>query len=163
MYDILRAIHILSGVFVGGVTLFELFILNPRLRRLGPAIQSTVVGSLSPAMGPAMAVGSIVLLGTGIAITLMLRDLASLFTSVWGWGMIVATIAVLAFMVNGVVGVVPTASRLQKLSGSFAGRAPTAQESKQLQQLSAKMDKLQNLQIVFILVGLAIMVMGRFL
>ena len=163
MYDVLRAIHILFGVYLGGVTLFQLFIFNPRLRQLGPSIRSTVIGALTPAMGPAMGAAGIVVLGTGIAMTLMQPNIASLFASVWGWGIIVSTFAMLAFIVNGGAGVVPTAGQIRKLSASISGRPPTTEEAQKLQHLSVKMDRLENLQIVYILVGLMIMVLVRFL
>ncbi|MBI4187772.1 MAG: hypothetical protein HY529_01040 [Chloroflexi bacterium] len=163
MYEILRAIHVLAGIFLGGVTMFELFILNPGLRRLGAATQGAVTGAITSVMSPAMGVSSVLLLGTGIAMALTGRDLASLAMTVWGWAMIITAIAMLAFLVNGLAGVMPTSNRIKKLAIIIAGRTPTAEEGQQMKQLSAKMDKLQNLQIVFVMVGLVLMISGRFL
>lgn len=163
MYEVLRVIHVLAGIFLGGATLFELLILNPGLRRVGPAIQGPLMAALSPILGPAAGLLSITLLGTGIAITLMQRSLPSLFTTAWGWAIIVSIVAVLAFIVNGAFGLVPTGNRLTKLVKSISGRPPTPEERQQMQGLSTRIDKLQNLQFAFVLIALATMIMIRFL
>lgn len=85
---ILRIVHILSGVFVAGYYFLMVPIVMPRLKRLGPAIQGPVMQALMPILTPVMATSVILLLGTGIAMTLILRQgaLDTLFTTGWGLG-----------------------------------------------------------------------------
>ncbi len=86
MYETLRVIHVLAGIFLGGAYFFEILILRRSLRSLDSAIQRAVKVTIAifPAMGMAHGLSSLVIVGTGIAITLMQRNLSSLLTSAWG-------------------------------------------------------------------------------
>ncbi len=74
MYTTLRLIHVIAGIFVGGTYLFLVPILEPRLKRLGPAIQGPVMSALMPILTPIMGASFVVLFGTGTAMTLMVRQ-----------------------------------------------------------------------------------------
>ena len=79
--------HPVFGIFVAGTYLFLVPILEPRLKRLGPAIQGPVMQSLMPVLTPVMATSFVIIIGTGVAMTLRLRggSLDTLFTTEWGW------------------------------------------------------------------------------
>ena len=83
---ILRIVHIFFGVFLACYYLFMVPILMPRLKRLGPAIQGPVMQALMPALTPIMCVSVMVIIGTGVAMPLILRQgtLGTLFTTGWG-------------------------------------------------------------------------------
>src|SRR3990170_860845 len=66
MYTTLRMLHIIFGIFIGGAYLFIVPILEPRLRRLGPAIQGPVINALMPVLTPVMMVSFVMVIGFGI-------------------------------------------------------------------------------------------------
>ena len=164
MYTTLRLIHVLAGIFVGGTYLFLVPILEPRLRRLGPAISSPVMSALMPILTPVMATMFVVLFGTGTAMTLMVRqgNLGQLVTTTWGWVILVGIIATVAICVVGFGIITPTGIRLEKLSRSIKGRAPKPEEGQRLHQLGAKIEKLSRINFVFVVIAIATMVIARY-
>ena len=165
MYTTLRMIHIIAGIFVGGTYLFLVPILEPRLKRLGPAIQGPVMQALMPVLTPVMGLSFIVLFGTGTAMTLMVgeRNLTQLVTTAWGWDILVGIIATLAICVVGFGILTPTGIRLAKLGRSIEGRAPKPEEGQQLGRLSARIEKLSRINFVFVVIAIATMVIARYL
>ncbi len=163
MYDVLRVIHVLAGILLGGALFFEIFILRRRLQSLGSAIERAVTVAISPAIGIAHGLSSLVIVGTGIAITLMQRNLSSLVTSAWGWAIILGTVATLGFIAVGITVHVPTGNRLENMSKSIKGRPPTPEESQTMHLLTARMDKYSNINFGFIIIALATMFAARLL
>src|SRR3972149_7447157 len=137
---VLRIVHVIFGIFVGGPYLFLVLILEPRLKRLGPAIKSPLMRSLSPVMTVAMGLSFIVLIGTGVAIVLILRSgsLNTLFASGWGWAVVIGLIATAGAFVVGFGMLTPTGIRLSKLGNSIKGRPPTTEEGQQMNRLSSR-------------------------
>ncbi len=165
MYTTLRLIHVLFGIFVGGTYLFLVPILEPRLKRLGPAIQSPVMRALMPILTPVMGISFIVLFGTGTAMTLMLRqgNLAALVTTAWGWDILIGIIATIAICVVGFGIITPTGIRLERLGRSIGECAPTAEEGQKLQQLGEKIETLSRINFIFVVIAIATMVIARYL
>ena len=165
MYTTLRLIHVIAGIFVGGTYLFLVPILEPRLRRLGPAIQGPVMSALMPILTPVMAISFIVLLGTGTAMTFLIRqgNLSQLVTTAWGWVILIGIIATIAICIVGFGIIAPTGIRMEKLGRSIEGRAPTPEEGQRLHQLSTRIEKLSRINFVFIVIAIATMVIARYL
>lgn len=165
MYTTLRMIHVIAGIFVGGTYLFLVPILEPRLKRLGPAFQGPVMSALMPVLTPLMGISFIVLFGTGTAMTLMLgeRNLTQLVTTAWGWDILVGIIATLAICVVGFGIITPSGIRLAKLSHSIEGRAPSPEEGQRLQQLGERIQTLSRINFVFVVIAIVTMVIARYL
>ncbi|MDP2731011.1 MAG: hypothetical protein Q8O55_11110, partial [Dehalococcoidales bacterium] len=127
MYTTLRMLHIIFSAYLAGSLTFWVLVLQPRLKRLGPAIQSPVMGALTPVVIALNATSFIVIAATGIPMTFMARNssLGDLVTTGWGWDIIIGTIATLAAAVVGFALIVPIGIRLGKLGASIQGRAPT--------------------------------------
>ncbi len=161
---VLRILHIVFGIFVAGTYLFIVPILEPRLKRLGPAIQNPVMGALMPVLTPVMGISFIMLIGTGVAMTLIMRSgaLGTLFVTGWGWAMIIGLVATVAVIVVGFGFISPTGARLNKLGSSIGGRAPTPEEGQQLHQLSARVETLSRVNFVLVVVALITMVLSRY-
>ena len=89
----LRVLHFVFGVFWVGTVFFLTLIFQPRLQRLGPAVQRPIMGALTPALIPAMMVSSFITIGSGLALTLIMRrgTLDTLLASDWGWAMLMGT------------------------------------------------------------------------
>ena len=165
MYTTLRLIHVIAGIFVGGTYLFLVPILEPRLRRLGPAIQGSVMSALMPILTPVMGLSFIVLFGTGTAMTLLIRqgNLSQLVTTTRGWVILLGIIATIAICIVGFGIITPTGIRMEKLGRSIEGRAPTPEEGQRLHQLSVRIEKLSRINFIFVVIALATMVISRYL
>ena len=165
MYTTLRLIHVIAGIFVGGTYLFLVPILEPRLKRLGPALQGPVMSALMPILTPIMGASFVVLFGTGTAMTLMVRqgNLSQLVTTAWGWDILLGIIATIAIFIVGFGILTPTGIRMEKLGRSIEGRAPSPEEGQRLHQLSVRIEKLSRINFVFVLIALATMVIARYL
>ena len=161
---VLRIVHIFFGVYIAGSYLFMVPILEPRLKRLGPAIQSPVMRALMPILTPINAISFIVIIGTGVAMTLIMRSgaLNTLFVTTWGWAMIIGLVATLAAAVVGFDFLMTTGFRMDKLGRSIEGRAPTPDEGKILHQLSSRIETLSRVNLVLIMIALATMLLSRY-
>ena len=162
---ILRIVHIVFGIYIAGSYFFLVPILEPRLKRLGPAIQSPVMRALMPILTPINAISFIIIIGTGLAMTLIMRSgaLNTLFVTTWGWAMIIGLVATLAVCVVGFGFLMTTGFRMDKLGRSIEGRAPTPDEGKQLHQFSARIEILSRVNLVLIVIALATMIASRYL
>ncbi|MBI4286581.1 MAG: hypothetical protein HY670_11900 [Chloroflexi bacterium] len=162
---VLRMLHILFGIFVGGTYIFLVFILEPRLRRLGPSVQTPLMRALMPILTPVMATSFIIIIGTGIAMTLMAVPgaFSSLWSSAWGWDITIGFLATIGILVVGFGLLTPTGIRLDKLGRSITGRPPTPEEGRQLQALSERVTRLSQVNFIFVAIAIITMVIARFM
>ncbi len=162
---VLRIVHVVFGIYIAGSYLFMVPILEPRLKRLGPAIQSPVMRALMPILTPINGISFIIIIGTGTAMTLIMRSgaLGTLFVTAWGWAMIIGLVATVAVCVVGFGFLMTTGFRMDKLGRSIEGRAPTPDEGQQLHQLSARVEALSRTNLVLIVIALASMIASRYL
>ncbi len=161
---VLRIVHIFFGVFLAGYYLFMVPILAPRLKRLGPTIQGPVMQALMPVLTPVMAISAIVIVGTGVAMTLIMRqgNLGTLFTTGWGWAIIVGSVLTLVAVVLAFGFITPAGLRIEKLSSSIQGRPPTPDEARQLGQLSSRIETISKINFVLIVIILLAMLLARY-
>ncbi len=159
----LRILHIVFGVFWVGSLFFNVLILEPRLRTLGPATQNPVMGALMPVMIPFMITSAIVSAGSGIAMTLILRSgaLNTLFTTGWGWAIFIGFIATAAAFIVGFGLMIPAGRRLGALAGSIQGRPPKPEEAQQLGRLSARIQTMSRINFAFLLIVVVAMSVAR--
>ncbi len=162
---VLRIVHVIFGIYVAGSYLFMVPILEPRLKRLGPAIQSPVMRALMPILTPINGISFIVIMGTGVAMTLIMRSgaLNTLFVTAWGWAIIIGCAVTVAAAVVGFGFLMPRGMRMDKLGRSIEGRAPNPDEGKQLHQLSARVETLSRINLVLIVIALASMIASRYI
>ncbi len=165
MYTTLRLLHVVFSIYLVGAATFTTFVLGPRLKRLGPTIRGPVMSAIMPIIMPLNAISFIVIVATGIPMTFMARgsSLGDLFTTAWGWVIVIGLIATIAAVIIGFGLIVPTGIRQGKLGASIAGRAPTPEEGQQLQGFSAKLEKLIPINFTFMAIALATMVIARYL
>lgn len=162
--DVLRIVHVVFGIFLAGSYLFIVPILEPRLRRLGPAIQGPVMSALMPVLTPVMGTSFVIVLGTGVALVLGIRggSLNELFVTGWGWAMVIGLVATLGAIVVGFGLLTPRGIRMDKLGRSIKGRPPTPEESEQLRRLSAQVETLSRTNFVLVVVALVSMLIARY-
>ena len=161
---VLRIIHVVFGIYIAGSYLFMVPILEPKLKRLGPAIQGPVMRAVMPIMLPINGASFIILIGTGVAMTLIFRSgtLDTLLVTGWGWAMIIGLVATVAVTVIGFGFLAPTGMRMDKLGQSIEGRAPTPAEGQQLQQLSTRVDTLSRTNLVLVIIATVTMILSRY-
>lgn len=165
MFTTLRMLHILFAIFVGGTYIFLALILEPRLRQLGPSIQTPVMRVVTPILTPIMATSFVIIVGTGIAIIFVLHPGAIdvLWSSVWGWDITLGILATIMILVIGFGLLVPTGIHLDKLGRSIEGRPPTPEEGQQLQHLSERVTKLSQVNFIFVTIAIITMLIARYL
>ncbi len=161
----LRLVHVIFGIFVGGTYLFMTPILEPRLRKLGPAIQGPVMQALMPILTPVMAISFTGLIVTGFIMTAQARGLGSLFNTGWGVDILIGLIATIGVMIVGFGMLTPTGIKMARIGkGAEAeGRPPTPEEGQQLGQLSARIEKLTRINFLFVVIGIVTMVIAPYL
>ncbi|MBI4283077.1 MAG: DUF1772 domain-containing protein [Chloroflexi bacterium] len=163
MYGILRTLHILFGIFVGGSYIFLVLILEPALSKLGPSIQTPLMRKITPIMTVVMATSLIIISGTGVTMIFMLHPgaLNTLWSTAWGWDIIIGILATIGVFVVGFGLLVPTGIRLDKLGRSIEGRPPTPEEGQQLQALSERVTKLSRFNFIFVAIAIVTMVIAK--
>ena len=163
MDSALRILHIVFGVYWAGATFFDVFILEPRLRALGPAHLSRVYRVLLPIMSPTLGGSCFIILGTGIAMALRLRggSIDTYLTTGWGLAMLVAFVAVVAAIIWAGIHL-PVGSHLKRLENTMKGCEPNADEARQLEEVMNRARTLERVQSVLILIALVAMPVSRF-
>ena len=99
---IMRILHIVPGMFWVGSAVFVAFILNPRLRALGPELERPVTAAVNRVIALVVTGAAVITILVGF--TLMTRTpgrgFGDLFDTGWGWAMgigILASIVALGF------------------------------------------------------------------
>ena len=156
----LRISHIFFGVFWGGTYLFATLILFPKLRALGPSIERPVLGDVMKIASPMMAVSSLVVLGTGLAMEL--RGWGWHLDTGWGIAMLVALIATVAAIAFGFAFLMPSGLRMDKIDRATQGREPTPEEDHELERLSTRVIRMDRINFLLIMAALIAMPVARF-
>jgi uncharacterized membrane protein len=161
---IVRLIHVVFGVFWVGSVLFTVLILKPRLARLGPAFEKPVMGAIMPRVVPAMFASAFIVFISGSIITFNMRagDLGSLLTTGWGLMIFVGILATIGAMSVGLGGLTPTGIRMARISDQLNGQPPNAAQAATLARLGRRMDRLERVDFVLVLIALATMPLARF-
>ncbi|MAF85500.1 MAG: hypothetical protein CL875_03335, partial [Dehalococcoidales bacterium] len=116
----LRIVHVAFGIFWAGTVIFATFILLPRLKKLGPAIEQPTLKEIMRVTSPTMMICSVVVLGTGIAMVLRAQLPVNVFFSTgWGIAMFIAFIAIVIAVIVGFGILAPSGARMEKLGRGF--------------------------------------------
>lgn len=155
--------HIVSGVIWAGVSLFLAFVLEPRLRALGPSVQHTVMRSIAGAIGVTFASAGTVNIVSGIILIFVLRgnSLDTLHETGWGQAMglgLVTTVA--AYVLN--LTTIRTNIRMRKITKTVEGRQPTGEEMDEIQSLSSRLRISGQATAILLLVAVGAMAAARF-
>ena len=158
----LRILHIVFGVFWVGSDVFLTFILLPRLKALGPAIERPVMKSLMRVVPPVMMVSSIITLVAGVLLIGMMKGWSVLFATGWGWAMFIGLVLTGLTVIVGFGALPPITMRYEKLYRTIEGRGPTPDESRQLDSLTRSATVLARINSVLLLIVVVTMVIARF-
>ena len=161
---VLRVIHVVFGIFWAGAVLYASFVLLPVLKSLGPGIERPTVMALMRGTSPTMAVSSLIVLGTGVAMALRTRlSISAIFSTGWGWAVFIAFIAVVIYLIAGFGILLPSGARMDKLAQSIEGRQPTQYESEQMGRLARRISTVERTSSIAILIAAILMPLLRFL
>ncbi len=117
-----------------------------------------------PVLVPAQMISFVVMFGTGVALTLILRwgSFDTFWASGWGWAMLIGGALTVVVGIVGFGFVMPAGRRLERLGRSIHGRPPTADEAGQLSHLSERITKLSRANFVLVLVVVGFMAAARY-
>lgn len=158
----LRLLHILFGVYWVGSDVFLTFILLPRLKALGPTIERPVMKSLMRVLPPVTMVSSIITIVAGVLLTGTMKGWSLFFVSGWGWAIFIGLVLTGLAAIVGFGALPPITMRYEKVSRTIEGRAPTPDESRQLDSLTRRATVLARINSVLLLIVVVTMVVARF-
>jgi hypothetical protein len=164
MMPIIRLLHILFGVFWVGSVFFQMLILEPRLRILGPKFRQPVMSAIMPILVPAMMLSGFTVFFSGILMTLAYRGgrIDTLLTSGWGLAMVIGFVATVGAMLIGLGGLTPTGIRLGRLGEQLNGQPPTPEQAATISRLSHRMELLSRADFTLLLIALVVMPLARY-
>lgn len=162
---VLRTLHIVFGTFWVGTDLFATFLLIPRLRALGRDVERPVMAALIRVLPPALMVGSVITVVTGVWITGIMRgwNLAWIGASGWGTAILVGALATVAALVVGFGILPPLTISMDRLDRGIEGRKPTPEEDRRLQQLAGQVTALARANSLLLIVVVISMAVARFI
>ena len=158
---ILRLLHIVFGVFWAGSAIFFALILQPRLAKLGPAIQLPVMAALLPIQGPALIGSGVITIVAGITLAFRVRSPEIWFDTGWGWAILIGFVASIGAISAGITLTV-LAHKMVALGKSIQGREPTPEEGSQLQRLSKRLPRLGRATAFMVIFAIGAMASARF-
>ena len=158
----LRLLHIFFGVIWIGGDVFITFLLLPRLKALGPAIERPVMKSLMRVVPPVMMVSSIVTVVAGVLLIGTMKGWSVLFATGWGWAIFIGLVLTGIAVIVGFGALPPITMRYEKLHRTIEERAPTADESRQLDGLTRRITVFARTNTVLLLIVVVTMVVARF-
>ena len=160
-FVILRLLHIVFGVFWAGSAIFFAFILQPRLMRLGPAIQGPVMAALVPVMSKALIGSAVITIVAGITLAFRVRPAETWFDTGWGWAILIGFVASIGAISSGITLTVK-AHRMIALNAGIQGREPTQEEASELQRLSVRLPRLGRATAFMVIFAIGAMASARF-
>lgn len=138
LYVTLRMFHILSGIFWGGSILFLVVVLFPALRRAKIPV-FPVRRAIPAIILPASMASLLVLLSTGVAMTVILKggSLSTLLTNKWGWAIVIAFVTTLVTIIGGLL-LWPSGMRMAELDRTSRERPLTPDETRELNRCAKR-------------------------
>ncbi|MEX0761867.1 MAG: hypothetical protein WD208_06330 [Dehalococcoidia bacterium] len=159
----IRIIHIVTGTFWVGASVYIAFILTPQLNTLGIGVQGPVMRQISRITGLWLTAAAFITIVFGFFLTFRIYSgsLDDFFNTGWGWAIAIGAVtSISAFLLEGRNGV--TAARMRRLYESFEGEEPTAEQSRQLDGYKARIGLLSKIDAVLVIIAVGSMAAARF-
>lgn len=157
----LRILHIVFGVFWAGAAMYFAFILQPRLRALGPAIQGPVMAALAPIMGPTMTASGTITIVAGALLAIRLDFFDRFPDTAWGWAIFLGLVLALAAMVSGMTTMV-SGNRMVSLGRKAVDGGLSPEEGAEMTRLGARLPRLGYFTAIVVLVAIGTMASARY-
>ncbi len=163
MYDILRLLHIIFGIYFGGMYIFATLMLIPKLHKLGPDIERSVLRSVNSVVGPVNGVSLIALFITGVWMTLLMKggDIGSIFTTGWGIWIFIGFVASLiaAILAFGVL--LPNGIRMENIFKASDKGELSKEASSQGDVILSRVLSVEKINFVLVMVAILSMMIAR--
>lgn len=160
---IARIIHIGFGAFWVGSAVFLVFVVEPRVRALGPAIQGPVMGAIGKAAGPLLGGSGAISIAAGIYLALRLRwnTLDSFFDTGWGWAIGLGfVLSIAAFFLGLTTGLL--VGRMGKMAAALSGGPPSPDDKAAMGKLSGQIRTVGRTTAIILLLAVGTMASARF-
>jgi hypothetical protein len=163
MYDILRLFHIIFGIFIGGMYIFLTLMLIPKLHKLGPDIERSVLRSVMSVASPAASVSLIVLFITGVWMTFLKKggDIGSIFTTGWGIWIFIGFVASLIYAILGYGVLLPKGIRMEKILKAADNGKLSEEASIQVDGIISRVLSVEKINFVLVMVAILSMMIAR--
>jgi hypothetical protein len=163
MYETMRILHIIFGVYIGGVYIFLTLLLLPRLHGLGFKIERSVLKSLS-VVSPVNGISLLIIIGTGVVMTFQLQggDINRLLTSGWGVTIFIGALAAVVATLIGFILLMPKGLRMDKINRSIGEGEPNAEQASELEEIFTRIRKVERVNFILIMIALISMPVARF-
>ncbi len=163
MYDILRFIHIIFGIYVGGMYIFMTWMLVPALHKLGPDIKRSVLRGIMSVASPAGAVSFIALFITGVWMTLIMRggDIGSIFTTAWGIWIFIGFVASLIAAILGFGVLLPKGLRMEKILKASDNGKLSKEASGQVDGIINRLTSIEKINFFLVMIAILSMMIAR--
>lgn len=155
---IMRILHIGPGVVWVGSAFFAAFILNPRLRALGPEMEKQVTASINKVWGPVVhgAAAITIIVGFLLISRSPSGEFGDLFNTDWGWAIGIGLVAsFVALLFGGLAGFSQARGR------RLIEESPDAPDEAGLASLDTQAAVYEKLHAVVALVAVAAMAAAR--
>jgi hypothetical protein len=145
MYDILRFLHIIFGIYVGGMYIFMTWMLVPKLHKLGPDIERSLLRSLMSVASPAGAVSFI----------------GSIFTTGWGIWIFIGFVASLIAAILGFGVLMPKGLRMEKILKASDNGKLSKEASVQVDGIISRVLSVEKINFFLVMVAILSMMIAR--
>ena len=159
---VVRLIHIVPGTLWVGMSVFAAFILEPRLKVLGPELAAETSRSINKIMGPILTILGLVTIGAGFSLLARTpgHDSSELFDSGWGWAIGIGVVAAMvSFILGFATGAI--AIRVGRIR-SAGGDSPTPKQESELARLSGLLSLSGKVASVGTVIAVGAMASARF-
>ena len=158
---VLRILHIVSGSFWVGSAVFLSFILEPRVRALGPAIQRPVMSSIGKVAGPIMLGSGLITIVAGIVLAFRVRDFDHWFDTGWGWAIGLGFVCSVSAITLGSLTAM-TVMKMAKAGESMGDGPPTPEQMAEMQRLGGRLVRLSRVATILVVIAVGSMASARF-
>ena len=152
----LRIIHIVSGAFWVGSSLFMVLFFLPRLRRLAPDTRDTVMEEVVRLWSTAVGAAALVTIAAGVTLALRLRwgDMDTFLSTGWGWAILIGFISAIFSMALGG----RSDSTLRRIRSGHEGRLDAAETEHLVNSMTGSL----RLSTLFVVIAVGSMASARF-
>ncbi len=163
MYDILRFLHIIFGIYVGGMYIFMTWMLVPKLHKLGPDIERNLLRGIMSVASPAGAVSFIALFITGVWMTMLLKggDIGSIFTTAWGVWIFIGFVAALIAAILGFGVLLPKGLRMESIFKTSGNGKLNKDSSGQVDGIISRILSVEKINFFLVMIAILSMMIAR--
>lgn len=168
-FVVLRLLHIVSGAYWVGASVFLAFILEPTLTEMGPSVKGPVMMRLSKRIAISIFTAAVITVVMGVVLSLRLKSgaLDTWFDTGWGYAILLGFIAsILAVITGSMTG--QTVQQMSKMTARAQARSkdddgpPPREVLARMQALGKRLTNLSRSTAVLTVIGVGTMASARF-